>query len=182
MHILLIHTPCGNNKRTYDGNVCFIYYARSFSKKWKQLLEVTLNIQLSFFFLVFLWIHTLKYYYYKIRHMAPDLWEHLLSSKGRNSSPENTCTIRIGHQWKLRLEIVFKTQLSLKLWRTGKPGILQSTWSQTVGHDLATEQQQHLGIHEIREFYFKRPGSLVRIWTLYELANAASQTIPKFWD
>ena len=29
-----------------------------------------------------------------------------------------------------------------KWWRTGKPGVLQSTRSQTVGHDWATEQQQ----------------------------------------
>ena len=27
-------------------------------------------------------------------------------------------------------------------WRTGKPGVLQSMWTQTVRHDLATEQQQ----------------------------------------
>ena len=26
-------------------------------------------------------------------------------------------------------------------WRTGNPGVLQSTWWQKVGHDLATEQQ-----------------------------------------
>ena len=25
--------------------------------------------------------------------------------------------------------------------KTGKPGVLQSMWSQRVGHDLATEQQ-----------------------------------------
>ena len=29
-------------------------------------------------------------------------------------------------------------------WRTGKPGVLQSMGSQRVGHDLATEQQDHL--------------------------------------
>ena len=28
-------------------------------------------------------------------------------------------------------------------WRTGKPGVLQTTWSQRVGHNLATEQQPH---------------------------------------
>ena len=27
-------------------------------------------------------------------------------------------------------------------WRTGKPGVLQSMWLQTVGHDWVTEQQQ----------------------------------------
>ena len=27
--------------------------------------------------------------------------------------------------------------------RTGEPGVLQSLGSQRVGHDLATEQQQH---------------------------------------
>ena len=27
-------------------------------------------------------------------------------------------------------------------WRTGKPGVLQSTWSQRVRHDWATEQKQ----------------------------------------
>ena len=32
---------------------------------------------------------------------------------------------------------------SLKAWRTGKPGELQTMRSQRVGHDLATEQQQH---------------------------------------
>ena len=29
-------------------------------------------------------------------------------------------------------------------WRTGKPGVLQSTGSQEVGHDWTTEQQQNL--------------------------------------
>ena len=29
-------------------------------------------------------------------------------------------------------------------WRTGKPGVLQSTGSQRVGHDWVTEQQAHL--------------------------------------
>ena len=38
-----------------------------------------------------------------------------------------------------------------KLWQIvkdseGKPGVLQSTGSQRVGHDLATEQQQHSNI------------------------------------
>ena len=60
MHILLIHTPCGNNKYTYDGNVCFIYYARSFSKKWKQWLGVTLSMWLGFFSWVFLWMRNFK--------------------------------------------------------------------------------------------------------------------------
>ena len=31
---------------------------------------------------------------------------------------------------------------SKRWWRTGKPGVLQSMGSQTVGHDWATEQQQ----------------------------------------
>ena len=30
-----------------------------------------------------------------------------------------------------------------KLWGTEKPGVLQSMGSQTVGHDLATEQQRN---------------------------------------
>ena len=37
-----------------------------------------------------------------------------------------------------------------KLWeivRTGKPGVLQSTGSQRVGHDVATEQQQSPYVH-----------------------------------
>ena len=29
-------------------------------------------------------------------------------------------------------------------WRTGKPGVLQSTGSQTLGHNLATEQQPQI--------------------------------------
>ena len=33
---------------------------------------------------------------------------------------------------------------SRRYWRTGKPGMLQSTGSQTVEHDLVTEQQQYL--------------------------------------
>ena len=32
-------------------------------------------------------------------------------------------------------------QIPLSLWRTGKPGVLQSMGSQEVGHDWATEQQ-----------------------------------------
>ena len=31
---------------------------------------------------------------------------------------------------------------SVKRWRTKEPGVLQSTGSQRVGHNLATEQQQ----------------------------------------
>ena len=31
-----------------------------------------------------------------------------------------------------------------RLWGTGRPGVLQSMGSQRVGHDWATEQQQHL--------------------------------------
>ena len=34
---------------------------------------------------------------------------------------------------------------SRRCWRTGKPGLLQSVRSQRVGHDWATEQQQHIG-------------------------------------
>ena len=32
---------------------------------------------------------------------------------------------------------------SRRWWRTGKPGVLQSRGSQRVGHDWATDQQQH---------------------------------------
>ena len=32
---------------------------------------------------------------------------------------------------------------SSRWWKTGKPGVLQSTGSQRVGHDWATDQQQH---------------------------------------
>ena len=32
-------------------------------------------------------------------------------------------------------------------WRTGKPGVLHSMGWQRVGHDWATEQQMHIGIH-----------------------------------
>ena len=28
-------------------------------------------------------------------------------------------------------------------WRTGKPGVQQSMWLQSVGHDLAAEPQQN---------------------------------------
>ena len=34
-------------------------------------------------------------------------------------------------------------------WRTGKPGVLESTESQRVGHDLATQQQHVFICHEI---------------------------------
>ena len=33
-------------------------------------------------------------------------------------------------------------------WWTGKPGMLQSTGSQRIGHDLVTEQQQQLACHK----------------------------------
>ena len=39
-----------------------------------------------------------------------------------------------------------------KLWelvRTGKPGVLQSMGSQRVGHDLETQQQQHIPLYGI---------------------------------
>ena len=43
-------------------------------------------------------------------------------------------------------DVINSMDVSLsKLWeivRTGKPGVLQSTESQTVGHDVATEEQQ----------------------------------------
>ena len=37
-----------------------------------------------------------------------------------------------------------------RLWRTGKPGVLQSWGSQRDGHDCATEQQQTLVIQEFQ--------------------------------
>ena len=33
-------------------------------------------------------------------------------------------------------------------WRTGKPGVLQSTQSQRIGHNLATEQQRCQAFNE----------------------------------
>ena len=36
---------------------------------------------------------------------------------------------------------------SSRWWRTGKPGVLQSTGSQRVGHDWATEQHHHSDAH-----------------------------------
>ena len=37
---------------------------------------------------------------------------------------------------------------------TGKPGVLQSMGSQRVGHDLATEQQQHHSIVSVCRVLF----------------------------
>ena len=34
-------------------------------------------------------------------------------------------------------------------WRTGKPGMLQSMGSQRIGHNLVTEQQQQITIHDV---------------------------------
>ena len=39
-------------------------------------------------------------------------------------------------------------------WRTGKPGVLQSMGSQTVGQDLATDQQQHDEINWSNRIFF----------------------------
>ena len=53
-----------------------------------------------------------------------------------------------GGQWRMRWldSITDSKDISLsKLWETvkdRKPGVLQSTGSQRVGHELATEQQQ----------------------------------------
>ena len=41
--------------------------------------------------------------------------------------------------WHRRLN---ESEQTPGVWRTGEPGVLQSTGSQRVGHDLATEQQQ----------------------------------------
>ena len=119
--------------------------------------------------------------------MAPDLWENLLSLKGRNASPENTCTpseLDTSESWDLKLCSKHNC-----LWNCEGQGSLASCSPRghKEWHDLTTEQQQQqqqqqLGIREICEFYFKREERIVRVWTLYELANAASQTIPKFWD
>ena len=38
---------------------------------------------------------------------------------------------------------------SRRLWRTGEPGLLQSTGSQRVGHNLETEHQQQLKTWEL---------------------------------
>ena len=37
--------------------------------------------------------------------------------------------------------------------KTGKPGVLQSMWSQRVGHDLATQQQKYIHFSFITTFY-----------------------------
>ena len=47
---------------------------------------------------------------------------------------------------------------SRRQWRTGKPGVLQSTGSQRVGRDLATEQQQQQ-ITKVRELFCMGPKS-----------------------
>ena len=33
--------------------------------------------------------------------------------------------------------------------RTGKPGVLQSMWSQRIGHDLVTEQYFYHGVSQV---------------------------------
>ena len=42
---------------------------------------------------------------------------------------------------------------SLRQWRTGEPGVLQSMGSQRVGHDLVTEQQYSIDVvFKVQEF------------------------------
>ena len=58
---------------------------------------------------------------------------------------------------------------SRRLWRTGKPGVLQSMASQRVRLDLATEQQQHTGlqcIHTIRLEKAMAPHSSTLAWKI----------------
>ena len=48
-------------------------------------------------------------------------------------------------------------------WRTGKPGVLQSLGSQRVGHDWATEQQQHdLQLFSKEDFFGKATVSIAK--------------------
>ena len=50
-------------------------------------------------------------------------------------------------RWLDGITDVMDVSLSSGNWWTGKPGVLQSMWSQRVGHNLGTEQQQR----EMRE-------------------------------
>ena len=60
-------------------------------------------------------------------------------------------------------------------WRTEKPGVLQSTRSQRVGHDLATEQQQQQEITD--SFHCIQTGisKMTSSWTMWKLRTSVHQ-------
>ena len=52
-----------------------------------------------------------------------------------------------------------------RLWRTGKPGVLQSMGLQRVWHDLATEQQQQQQQKTVTDFFLISWGKPIMLWT-----------------
>ena len=64
----------------------------------------------------------------------PWCWERLRAG-GEGGDREWDCWMASPTQW------TWIWANSGKWWRTGKPGVLQSMWSQKVGHDWVTEQQ-----------------------------------------
>ena len=69
----------------------------------------------------------------------PWCWERLKSGEGND------------RRWNGWMASPTQWTSSGRWWRTGKPGVLQSMGSQTVGHDWAIEQQQLNFSTEIRE-------------------------------
>jgi len=64
-------------------------------------------------------------------------------------------TVLLCHEIPLSIPSLYHNILLLtrmsklrRWWRTGKAGMLQSTGSQRIGHDLVTEQQQQLACHK----------------------------------
>ena len=77
---------------------------------------------------------------------APILWPHDAKSglTGKKMLGKIEDIRRRGWQRIRWLDVILNRHVwahSRRLWRTGKPGVLQSMGSQRVGHDLATEQQ-----------------------------------------
>ena len=67
------------------------------------------------------------------------MWERLRVGEGDNRGQDDWMASLTQWTW------VWAS--SRKWWRTGKPGVLQSTGSQTVGHYWATEQQLYISVY-----------------------------------
>ena len=95
---------------------------------------------------------------------TPILWPPSVKSQVTGKDPKAGEARRQKEKGVVEDEIASATQWtwiwanSRRQWRTGEPGILQSTGSQRVGPHLATEQQQQKSSHYRLHFNSKVPG------------------------
>ena len=84
-------------------------------------------------------------------HLSRDLMQSQLSGKDPNAGKDLKAggeTVDWGRDGWMASSIqwAWVWASSTRGWRTGKPGVLQSMWSQRVRHDWATEQQNKVNV------------------------------------